>query len=167
MKTTPAPPHVFRPGRHLELFDDTVSDPYTQHAKLAEPTVCSECGAVYHQGRWQWLPVPANAMAARCAACRRILEQMPAGYVTLQGAFARDHRMEVLELVHNLEAREKAEHPLQRIISIDEHDEGLMILTTDVHLARAIGEALQHAYKGKLDYHFTPDEYVLRVRWER
>lgn len=92
---------------------------------------------------------------------------MPAGYVALQGPFARDHRLEVLELVRNLEAREKAEHPLQRIMSIDEHDDGLTVTTTDVHLARGIGQALQRAYKGALDYQFHPDEYLLRVRWER
>jgi NMD protein affecting ribosome stability and mRNA decay len=166
MKTTPSPPHVFRPGRHLEMFNNA-SDPYAQHGKLSEPTVCSECGAVYHQGRWQWLPAPADAKAVRCAACSRMLENMPAGYVALQGSFARDHRVELLELVRNLEAREKAEHPMQRIISIDEHDDGLTISTTDVHLARGIGEALHHAYKGTLDYQFHPDQYLLHVRWER
>lgn len=167
MKPTPSPPKVFRPGRHLEMFDDTVSDPYARRGKLSEPAACSECGAVFHQGRWQWLPPPPNAAAVRCAACLRILENMPAGYVELVGSFARDHRVELLELVRNLEAREKAEHPLQRIMSIDERDDGVTISTTDIHLARGIGEALQHAYKGTLDHHFAPDDYLLRVRWQR
>lgn len=167
MKPKPPPPPAFKPGRHFEEFDDRLSDPYAQRGKLAEPAVCSECGAVYHEGRWQWLPAPPDAAAVRCAACRRILEKMPAGYVAVNGAFAREHRLELLELVRNLEAREKNEHPMQRIIAIDEQDDGLMITTTDIHLARGIGEALQHAYKGKLDYHFLPDEYLLRVRWER
>jgi NMD protein affecting ribosome stability and mRNA decay len=163
---TPIPP-AFHPGRHLEIFDGTVSDPYAQQEKLAEPAVCGECGAVYHQGRWQWTPAPAGAQTVRCAACRRILEKMPAGFVAISGTFAHDHRAELLQLVHNLEAREKAEHSLQRIIAIDEEDGGLTISTTDIHLARGIGEALEHAYKGTLDYHFLPDEYLLRVRWER
>jgi hypothetical protein len=162
----PNAPPAFRPGRHLEMFDDG-NDPYAQREKLSEPAVCSDCGAVYHQGRWQWLLAPPGALPVRCAACRRILEKMPAGYVAIGGAFARDHREELLQLVRNLEAKEKAEHPLQRIMAIDEHDDGLMISTTDIHLARGIGEALQHAYKGTLDYHFVPDEYLLRVRWER
>lgn len=167
MKTRQSPPEVFHPGRRLELFDGTVSDPYAQLEKLSEPAVCSECGAVYHQGRWQWMLAPPDAHAVQCAACRRIREKMPAGFVAVEGAFAREHRQELLELVHNHEAREKAEHPLQRIISIEEHDDDLMITTTDIHLARGIGEALEHAYKGTLDYHYLNDEYLLRVRWER
>lgn len=140
------------------MFVDRLSDPYAQRGKLAEPAVCSECGAVYHQGRWQWLLAPPGAQAVQCVACRRILEKMPPGYVAIGGDFARTHR---------LEAREKAEHPMQRIIAIEEQDDGLMITTTDIHLVRGIGEALEHAYKGTLDYHFLPDEYLLRVRWER
>lgn len=167
MKTKQPPPSVFQPGHHLEMYDATVSDPYAQQEKLSEPAVCSECGAVYHQGRWQWLLPPPNAQAVKCAACRRIQENMPAGYVALEGEFARDHRVELIELIHNHEAREKAEHPLQRIIAIDEQNGGLMITTTDIHLARGIGEALKHAYKGTLDYHYLHDEYLLRVHWER
>lgn len=167
MKPTPTPPPESRPGFHREQFDDGQRDPYALRAKLAEPAVCSECGAVYQEGRWQWLPAPPNAAAVQCAACRRILEKVPAGFVAVSGAFALAHRLELLELVRNHEAREKKEHPLQRIIAIDEQDDGLMITTTDIHLARGIGEALEHAYKGTLDYHYLPDQYLLRVRWER
>ena len=41
------------------------------------------------------------------------------------------------------------------------------VTTTDVHLARRIGEALHHAYQGKLDIKYSQDEYVVRVTWER
>lgn len=167
MKPTPPPPPAFRPGFHREQFDDRLSDPYALRGKLPEPAVCSECGAVYQEGRWQWLPAPPNAAAVQCGACRRILEKVPAGYVAINGDFAREHRLELLELVRNHETREKKEHPMQRIIAIDEQDDGLMITTTDIHLARGIGEALEHAYKGKLEYHYLPNEYLLRVRWER
>ena len=167
MKTTPPPPNVFHPGRHLEMFDGAVNDPYAERGKPSGPAVCAGCGAVYQDGRWQWLAAPPGAQAVQCAACRRTAEQMPAGYVELDGEFARAHRAELLELVRHLEAREKAEHPLQRIMAIDERDGGLTISTTDIHLARGIGEALQHAYKGQLDYHYPPDEYLLRVRWQR
>lgn len=167
MKTTQPPPTVFHPGRHMEMYDSAAMDPYALQEKWPEPAVCGGCGAVFHQGRWQWLPAPPGAATVQCAACRRIEEQMPAGYVTVAGEFARDHRDELLRLVHHLEAREKAEHPLQRIIAIDEHDKELTISTTDLHLAKGIGEALQHAYQGTLDFQFVRDEYLLRVRWRR
>jgi hypothetical protein len=41
------------------------------------------------------------------------------------------------------------------------------IATTDVHLARGIGEALHHAYQGDLDYHYEDKEDLVRVHWKR
>ena len=43
----------------------------------------------------------------------------------------------------------------------------LLVTTTDPHLARRIGEALHHAYKGELDYHYNKEEKLLRVVWRR
>ncbi len=167
MKATPPPPATFKPGRHLEILDEPRHDPYQAREKLAEPSVCSVCGAVFHEGRWQWLPRPAHAQQARCPACWRTEDKLPAGYVTIEGPFARAHRDEVRNLVQHLEAHKKAEHPLQRIMAIDEQDDALVITTTDIHLARGIGEALEAAYKGELDFHYNKDEYLLRVSWRR
>ena len=167
MKTVPPPASTFHPGRHLEIMDDPIHDPYQDREKLEEPTVCSDCSAVYHQGRWQWLTPPVNALRARCPACRRIHEKLPAGHVSIEGQFAREHRAELLALVRHLETREKAEHPLQRIMSIDEQDDKLTITTTDIHLARGIGEALRHAFQGELAFHHNKSEYLLRVHWQR
>lgn len=167
MKSRQPPPATFHPGRHLEILDNPSHDPYQDQAKLAEPAVCADCGAVYHEGRWQWISPPPHALQTRCTACRRIHEHMPAGYVSIEGTFARDHREEAIHLARHLESREKAEHPLQRIMSIDEQDGNVLITTTDIHLARDIGEALRDAYKGELEFHYNKDEYLLRVRWRR
>jgi hypothetical protein len=44
--------------------DDGVGDPYKLRLKLSEPTRCPACGAVYQEGRWQWMELPpANAHA--------------------------------------------------------------------------------------------------------
>lgn len=167
MKASPPPPFTFHPGRHLKVLDDPSHDPYQAREKLAEPSVCGDCGAVYHAGRWQWSTRPPGAVETRCTACRRIDEKMPSGYVSVAGPFAQQHRAELLSLIRHTEAREKAEHPLQRIMAIDEQDDTLMVTTTDIHLARDIGEALQHAYKGELDFHYNQEEYLLRVQWKR
>lgn len=164
MNTTSSP-HAFHPGRHLEILDDPVHDPYQERGKLAGSAVCTSCGAVYQEGRWKWTAPPDGAERIRCAACRRIEEKLPAGYVTIDGAFARSRGEELVSLARNLERREKAEHPMKRIIDIDEDDDRILITTTDIHLARAIGEALRDAYQGTLDYHYNKDEYLLRVQW--
>ncbi len=78
-----------------------------------------------------------------------------------------DHRDEVLGLAHNEEAKAKAEHPLSRIITIEEQRGTTVITTTDTHLARRIGEALHHAYHGELNLHYNKDEEFIRVTWAR
>lgn len=167
MKVTPPPPSTFHPGRHLEVLDDPIHDPYQDRAKFSEPSTCSDCGAVFRDGRWQWLTPPLHALQVRCPACRRIHEKNPAGYVSITGDFADQHREEILNQIHHIEAREKAEHPLQRIMEIEKHPDKLMVTTTDIHLARDIGEALHHAYQGTLDYNYSDAEYLLRVTWQR
>jgi hypothetical protein len=54
----------------------------------------------------------------------------------LIGEIVLRHRDQVLGLAHNEEARIKAEHPLARIIKIEdqtEAPEGVVITTTDAH----------------------------------
>jgi hypothetical protein len=51
---------------------DHILDPYQRQQKLHEGTVCPQCGAVYHEGRWRWVPRAEGAVEALCAACRRI-----------------------------------------------------------------------------------------------
>jgi NMD protein affecting ribosome stability and mRNA decay len=157
----------FQPVRRDRLVQDTRHDAYKAKGKMAEPTVCPGCGAVFHEGRWQWLAKPAQAHEEMCPACHRIHDQFPAGYVSVSGPFFSEHREELLHLATNEEARAKAEHPLKRIMKIEEQDDGVQITTTDIHLARGIGEALHHAYQGELEYHYNEQENLLRVVWER
>lgn len=167
MKTEHSSSGVFKPGRHLELYDTEGHDPYQSHGKLAEPSACPECSAVYHDGQWQWITAPSNAQHAKCPACRRIHEKIPAGYVTIAGEFVQTHFDELTGLIQTLAANERIEHPMQRLMSIEKQDTGALITTTDIRLARRIGEALHKAYKGQLDFKYNEAEYLLRVRWER
>ena len=153
--------------RRDELRDELVHDAYKSGKKLAEPSRCPECGAVYHRGRWTWGEAPAGAAAATCPACHRIKDQFPAGHVALKGEFFAAHRDEILQLVRHRESKERAEHPLQRIIAIEPDADGAQITTTDIHLARNIGDALHSAYKGELEYHYNKEENLLRVEWRR
>ena len=160
-------PAGFHPIRHDRLLQEAVHDTYKTKGKLPEPTLCPDCGAVFHEGRWQWLEKPANAHQASCPACHRMRDRFPAGYVSLGGAFLAAHEAEILQLIRNREAREKAEHPLQRIMAIEKTKHGTQITTTDIHLARGIGEALHHAYQGELEFHYNPEQNLLRVNWSR
>ena len=97
----------------------------------------------------------------------RVHDDFPAGYVSLAGDFFAAHEQEMLQLIHHHEAQEKANHPLQRIMAIEKTQQGTLITTTDIHLARGIGDALHHAYQGELEFHYNPDQNLLRVNWNR
>lgn len=167
MGTHTTPPGFQRISRHDILYKERRHDPYRASHKLSEPTVCPQCGAVFHEGRWQWLRAPADAHQESCPACRRMQDSFPAGFVTLQGEFFLGHQEEIMQLVHNVEEREREEHPMKRIMGIEENDGETLITTTDIHLARGIGEAIHDAWQGKLEFHYNEDEYLLRVNWVR
>ena len=149
-----------RAPRHKE-------DPYIVVQKPTEPTVCPTCKAVFAEGRWSWQRPPAEAGEMTCPACQRIHDDFPAGYVTVKGEFLKAHRDEIVALAKSTEDREKAAHPLQRIMAIEDTREGLQVKTTDSLLARGIGEALHDAYKGDLKLKYSRDENLLRAVWKK
>lgn len=157
----------FRPVRRDELRPERVHDTYQTKGKLAEPTVCTGCGAVYHAGRWQWLARPEKAATALCPACHRIKDRFPAGYLDISGDYFGAHRDQLLSLLRHREQHEQAEHPLARIMATEDTAGGVLITTTDIHLARNLGEALHGAYQGELEFHYNEAENLLRVHWRR
>ena len=88
-------------------------------------------------------------------------------FLTLHGPFYSAHREEIMHLVQNEEKHQRAEHPLKRIMKIEEEAESTLVTTTDIHLARSMGEALYDAYRGELEFHYNPAENLLRVNWSR
>lgn len=160
-------PPVGQRQRRDRLIRERVHDPYKTRLKLHEPSVCPDCGAVYRQGRWQWAERPKQAEEARCQACHRIADDYPAGTVTVEGGFVAGHRDEIESLIRHTEKLEKGEHPLHRIMAVEGTDNDLLVKTTDIHLPRRIGEALESAYQGDLDFHYEEEAYNIRVHWRR
>lgn len=163
---------IAKPGhrarRRFGRAQDThIDDPYRQAKKPPEPAVCPDCGAVFQGGHWQWLERPAGAELVTCQACHRMRDKYPAGEVTLSGSFVQAHRDDLLAVARHNEAVEKQEHPLNRIMDIDDDGAKIVIRTTDIHLPRRIGEAVHHAYHGKLDVHYDSGAYFVRVGWVR
>jgi len=155
----------FRPIRHDRLLQEAVHDTYKAKGKLPEPTVCPQCQAVLQDGHWGWRDIPENANSETCPACHRINDKFPAGFVTLSGPFFQSHRSEIMALVRHEEQRARLSHPLQRIMGVEEQKDSVLVTTTDIHLARACGEAVHRAYQGELDFHYNQEENLLRVRW--
>ena len=80
------------PPRRNRVMREQVHDPYKARLKLPEPTVCPDCGAVFHEGRWCWAARPAAAHEELCQACRRARDRYPAGELTITGDFVSTHK---------------------------------------------------------------------------
>jgi len=160
-----------RPSREVwrqdRLIKERVHDAYKLRRKLPEPTVCPECGAVYSNGRWQWIPKPPDAREETCPACNRVRDKMPAGFLFLGGPFFDENRVEILNLVLNRGKQAAKQRPLKRIIDVVDQDDGVLVTTTDMALARTIGKAVHNAYQGDLEFQHVKEQSELEVRWRR
>jgi NMD protein affecting ribosome stability and mRNA decay len=167
MKQANLGPHRPAAARRIagHAQEDHVLDSYQRQQKLTEHTICPQCGAVYSNGRWQWGARPENGHETLCPACRRVHDKFPAGVVELRGASGPQQREEIVRLARHQEEAEKSEHPLNRIINIEEDAEGIVINTTDIHLPRRIGEAVKRAFHGSLNEDFDKGGYFVRVNW--
>jgi hypothetical protein len=85
--------------------------------------------------------------------------------VTLTGSIVQHQKAEIIGLVHHQEQAEKKEHPLNRIMSIVETADSVVINTTDIHLPMRIGRAIKRAFHGEFNHHFDEHGYFLRVNW--
>jgi hypothetical protein len=155
--------------RRDTLIKEETHDPYRLRKKLSEPSVCEACNAVYANARWQWMdPVPADAEKVMCPACRRTVDNYPAGEISLSGAYLAAHKHEILNLIRNTEKQENKLYPLQRIMAIEENsDDDILIKTTGLHLPRRVGHALEHAHKGELATQYDQEGYFVRIAWSR
>jgi NMD protein affecting ribosome stability and mRNA decay len=148
-------------------IEEKVHDAYQPLKKPKEPVVCPDCHAVYSDGRWQWMATPADAAALPCPSCQRIHDRFPAGYLELGGDYFTEHKDEILNLVRNDAEHALREHPLQKIVEIEDHGTEVSITTAELHLARKLGETVQHAHKGDLDVRYSPDQTQVRMKWRR
>jgi ribosomal subunit interface protein len=102
-----------------------------------------------------------------CPACRRVRDRFPAGWLRLEGAFLAAHRDDVFAVLRAEEQLEREEHPLHRIIDIEDTAEGVTITTTDVHLPRRIADAIRRAYEGQVTGGYRPGDEVIELTWRR
>lgn len=151
--------------RHDRLIEEDIHDPCRPRKNAGAPAVCPECRAIFHEGRWCWGDAPPDANEETCPACHRERDNFPAGFLRLGGRYFVTHRDEIIHLIRRIEARERQEHPLKRIIGIQEEDGTAVVTTTDILLARGLGQAIQRCFQGSLSMHYKPSENYVRVSW--
>jgi hypothetical protein len=147
---------------------ERVHDPYRASEKLGDSVRCPDCGVEYHNGRWVWPETEGKDLKEQsCPACRRVADGYPAGELILSGSFLEKHRDEILATATNIEEGQRAEHPLNRIIAIEQRDGETVITTTDIHLPHGIAHALKDAWGGEMKTHYDEEGYFTRVQWGR
>jgi NMD protein affecting ribosome stability and mRNA decay len=147
---------------------ERIHDPLHPTGKLRESTRCRRCGVQYRAGRWRWPTSTSQGLKpVTCPACRRIEGHYPAGELVLAGRFLSGHRDEILATAKHVEARESADHPLNRVMSIEQRDGETVISTTDIHLPHRIAHALLDAWGGTTRTHYDLEGYFTRIRWSR
>lgn len=141
-------------------------EPAGKHPELA---ACPRCQASYRNGRWTWEAPPRDAYALVCPACQRIDADDAAGELRLEGRFVAAHRDEIEGCLRNVEARERDEHPLKRIMSIREDGPSVVVRVTDAKLLIQLGHALASAWDGNLALPPTTADQssFARASWRR
>lgn len=163
-------------GKHTRNKIHAENDPYLppKGKGLAGVAICKGCTAVYQNKKW-FLDVKLYEKKktlkgitwVTCPACKKTKENVPNGVVTLKGGFLKQHKQEIMNLIHNEDARSKKYNPLKRIMKINETGGEIEILTTEGRMAQRIGSILFKAYSGEVVYKKHENTKFMRVEWKR
>jgi hypothetical protein len=151
------------------------TDCYLPRGASRKISVCEGCRAVYMNKRWYsegdvneaTINTPEAAKIV-CPACLKIRDNFPGGIVTLKGEYVLPHKKDLIRLIKNEEERARGLNPLERVMSVKENGFGsLVISTTNEKLAQRLGRAVKKAFHGEVKYHWSHDNKLVRVDWER
>jgi hypothetical protein len=116
--------------------------------------------------RWTLRAPPlAQTRSGRCPACQRIADHAPAGTLRIPATFLAQ-RDEVLNLIRNVEEQERAEHPLERVMGVDEQGGRMTVTTTGIHIARQIANKLARRFHRKAHVRYADEESRIDVDWD-
>lgn len=134
----------------------------------SSPQVCDGCGAVYRHKRWSYPAEPVEGESTTCPACLAVATGEWRGEVIVTGGFVVAHAEEIERLLRREAGRAAEDNPLARIVELSRvSPNAFLVTTTTEHLAKRLGSALEHAYKGQVDYGFSHEDKFAHVTWAR
>ena len=156
---------------HRAVRDEKAPRVVRRTGRPPEPAVCERCGAVYRGKTWRAgersrkTPLMGVTWTV-CPACKQVAAGEYFGRVVLRGSFADTHEAEIRARVEKVAARARYTQPERRIVSMDRTGDGLEVLTTSQKLAHRVARALERAFGGETEYHWTEPHGELFAVWE-
>jgi len=136
--------------------------------KYPANTRCPKCDLVFQDGVWKRGSSNASDRAWKlCPACTQIRGGQVGGIVQCSGAFAANHRQELLNRIRNVEKQTQEERPLERIMNMKEDKNGITVSATTEHLVARIGKAIQRDFGGELSLRYAPEDKFALAYWRR
>ena len=136
--------------------------------------VCGVCGAIYERKRWyedasrsRELRLELGVETTMCPACVRAKSKLPEGILTASGAFVKEHHDDILHTIVAAAKRERAHDTLCRILDVTSSPDGIVVTTANERLVRKLGHVLHSAFHGEVNFVFSHDNRLTRVRWHR
>lgn len=153
--------------------------------KLSSAQLCERCQAVWFDGHWHTAPKLAAELKAKkkfakssgkpvlCYECHLAVngsadptKMLFEGELTLDGLSDASEKAKILSTCRNFGARASKRDPEDRIISIDDRGERVVITTTENQMAVGMGKAVDAAFKGgKLRIVWSKDDMPARAFW--
>lgn len=153
--------------------------------KLSSAQLCERCQAVWFDGHWHTSPKLAAVLKAKkklagksgkpvlCYECHLAVngsadptKMLFEGELTLDGLTDPSEKAKILSTCRNFGARASKRDPEDRIISIDDRGERVVITTTENQMAVGMGKAVDAAFKGgKLCIVWSKDDMPARAFW--
>jgi len=139
--------------------------------RLAEPTVCERCGAMFSRRAWRRNHKVTHAILSRaawteCPACKQTRSGEYWGRVVVRGTFAGENEVAIRQRIRNVGERAQVSQPEHRVISTTRDGNALEVLTTSQKLAHRIVHELRKAFRGRASYQWSDDGSLFAV-WQR
>jgi NMD protein affecting ribosome stability and mRNA decay len=162
-------------GLIRSLNRSAVRDDKSPHAArktrpLHEPTVCARCGAVFLRKTWRHNHVLSDAQIERrqwgfCPACHQVSPQEGQERLLIKGVATAARRDTIAQRIQNVAEHASKTQPERRLVSLDNRDGELEVLTTSQKLAHRLAHELKKAFGGRVGYTWS-DDGTLFATWD-
>jgi hypothetical protein len=161
---------LVRAANRQDVASGKLAAPERATGRLAEPSVCDRCGAVFSGRTWRRRKVTAalldRAAWVRCPACRQSAAGEYWGRVRIRGRFAAENEDAIRRRIGNVARNAQYTQPERRIVSAERDADVFEVLTTSQKLAHRIVRELTKMFRGRARYEWSDDGSLFAV-WQR